>query len=181
MSCARWQARIAALDETAEIEQHLARCPDCAELKRELDETRAVLRGLVEFEPADSELEAVRRGVLERVSAPRRRSAWFTWVPAFAGASALAMVLAVWLWMPPEIGPPPVVRFPAREEPVQVARAPARPPRPKRARPAPSRVVIESVREMRDEEGGPPTQLVRLRSQDPRVVMYWVLETEGDQ
>ena len=176
MSCARWAARIAALEETAEIEQHLAQCPDCAELKRELDETRAVLRGLVELEPADSELEAVRRGVLERISAPRRRSAWFTWVPALAAASAFAVILAVRLANRPEIGPPPVVRFP-----IQVARTPERPPQPKRARPAPAGVVIESAREMRNEEGGPPTQLVRLRTEDPRVVMYWVLETEGDQ
>ncbi len=190
MSCARWEERIAALVEdglppaqATEAEAHIAQCSGCADLKRELEETRSVLRELHEIEPADWDLDAVRRSVMERVSAPRSKRAWFPWIPAVAAASAVAMMLAVWLSLPREAGPPPLVRFPETERPVQVARSPVRPlrARPKRARPAPAGVVIQSAREMAGAEGGPPAQLVRIRTEDPRVELYWIVEMEGDQ
>lgn len=190
MSCVHWEERIAALvgedlpeAGAAETEAHIAQCPGCAELKRELEAARLALVELGGIEPADWDLAVVRRSVMERVFAPRSRRVWFPWLPAVAAASALAMILAVWLWLPRDAGPPALVRFPERVQPVQVARLQPRPlrARPRRAKPAPAGVVIESAREMAGAEGSPPAQLVRIRTEDPRVVLYWVVEMEGDQ
>lgn len=175
--------RIAALDDdpAAEVDAHLAVCPGCAALRREMEEDRSGLLALGEIEPAEMEVEALRQRVLARAGEARPARAWWLWASALAAA---VVILAVWL-VPARQRFQPVVapvaaKTPAAVRPVELAQAPAPRRRPKRARPARTGIEIESVRETKDIDGA-PVQWVKVRTQDPRVVLYWIVDLKGEE
>ncbi len=177
--------RIAALDDepAAEVDAHVAGCPGCAALKRDLEEAREALLALREIGPVDTEVEALRQRVLARAGEPRPARSWRIWTPTLA-AVAVAVVLAVWL-VPmrhrPQPTPAPVVaKALSAVKPVEVAQTSAPRRRPKRTRPTRRGVEIESVREAKDADGS-PVQWVKVRTQDPRVVLYWIVDVKGEE
>jgi hypothetical protein len=105
----------------------------------------------------EEDLEVVRQRVLARIRGERAPRRPFGWV--CVGAAGLAAAAAVWALLPrpPELAPllPPVVRPAA---PVVVR------PRPARMRPRASSAPL----------------LVKLYTDDPEVIIYWIIERKGD-
>jgi len=174
MNCVEWEERIAlcaggdlAPAEAQAVDCHIAECAGCRELLVGLRESLALVRE-AHAEPVETaHFAAVRARVLAELEhAPARR--WrFAWLGAMAAA---AVVLTMAIWPRPELRlavPMPV----APAAPV-VARTVVPPPRPKTVvRPRPAQPVQEAA--------APPT-VVKLLTDDPDVVIYWITDTKGE-
>jgi anti-sigma factor RsiW len=92
--------------DAAEVERHLATCADCAALLKDLESTRAALRDSAPYYRASEELRPRIAGALDDESGvrslPRPTSGnRFLWgALGGSGATALAAVLAVLLFLP---------------------------------------------------------------------------------
>ncbi|HWQ54440.1 MAG TPA: zf-HC2 domain-containing protein [Bryobacteraceae bacterium] len=172
MSCARWEERIAlAVEgdlparESAGLEAHLAGCPGCREFRAELLESQAVLKELRSGDVAAPVLDRIRGRVMARVAEQPARAAFpwrWMWVPVCAAALTVVLLRPQEV---PEVPPPPV---PVAAIPSAPAPAPIRWPRPAVVRAA-------AVRHQERAEPLPPL-LVRFETDDPNVVIYWIVE-----
>jgi hypothetical protein len=172
MNCGQWEERVAlyaggdlASEDARAVESHLAECAGCQILLSGLPESLGLLRE-AHAEPVDAaHLAAVRARVLAELE--RGRNRW--WRLAWVGAAAVLAVLLFWAVRP---AAPPVSRIaklPPAPSPV-IATA----PRPREAR---SRQLAKP----RERKLPPPeTVLVKLESNDPDVVIYWITETKGE-
>jgi anti-sigma factor RsiW len=166
MTCARWEERLALWvegdlpeREGAELERHLAACGACREVRAALEESQAALKVLASETVDAMALAAVRARVTSAVveRQPRRSFAWWPLaIPALAAALAAAI-----LW-PGEAPPPPMA-----------ARA-AIPPAP----PAPKMVWTKPQARPRAEHTVAASEplLMRIETDDPNVVIYWIVE-----
>jgi anti-sigma factor RsiW len=89
-----------------EIERHLATCPACREISRELQQSQQALNSMpanppVRTEPSASIWPEVARQI-SSVSVAPRESAWRSWLPTGALAAAC---LAVWCAIAPSLSP----------------------------------------------------------------------------
>lgn len=99
------------LESTAslEVERHLAECPECAALLKDLDATRTALRNEVPYHRADGRLRTRIAFALDKEAERGHRiSAMFTrtrefWAGALCGAGAAALTTAMLLFaiLPP--------------------------------------------------------------------------------
>jgi len=174
MTCSDWEARIAlysggdlAFEEGAEVERHLAGCAGCREFRQGLEETLALMRAVHAGPLASADYSAVRAGVLERIDRRRRHA----WALVWAGGLAAAMALGLLFFVP---RPRPV-------EPLQFALTPPAASPPVRTEmPAPRR------RRVRRTHPGPAIApasepfVVKLVTDDPDVVIYWIVDDKGD-
>lgn len=96
------------LGEAARMEEHLAACPECRSLARELadelDADRRVLRALASEPVNEAALARVRAGVLRRIEAADRGdrtvlAAWKPWLAAALAATLVLGVLGTGLWL----------------------------------------------------------------------------------
>jgi anti-sigma factor RsiW len=173
MNCVDWEERVAlyaggdlAAVEAQAVERHVAECSACQVLLSGLRGSLALVRE-AHAEPVEAaHLAAVRARVLaelERAPAGRWR---FAWVPALAAA---LVVLAV------AICPRPDVRLamPMPQAPVArpVARTVLPPHRKTAARPRPLA--------KREQQPAEP-MVVKLLTDDPNVVIYWITDTKGE-
>lgn len=80
--------------ERARVDVHLATCADC---RRAIEDTRAVLTGLAAETPAQPDWGRYRAELRARLQAPRRRTWWWRPMPAMvaAGLACVAVLLAV--------------------------------------------------------------------------------------
>ena len=161
MSCAEWEERIA--EGARGVEPHLAECARCREFARALAESMALLKAAHEEPIAPAHYAAVRArvlGELERRRVPVWRRAWVY------GLAAAALVLAAGVWLRPGVQPPPVavVRPPA---------APATEPVVQREKRVPVHKRVARVA---------PTEplLIKLETDNPDVVLYWIADKRGD-
>jgi len=173
MRCAEWEERIAlhaggdGAGEAAEVARHLDECAECREFERELRETLALLGGAhAEAIPAAA-YTAVRARV--RGAIGRRRRGW-----VLGSACAAAVVV---------LGMAGIEREMMRIETLpRVALAPP-PSAPVMAQthghPA-SPVVNSRPRQRRAARSAPETILVKLETDNPEVVIYWIAETKGE-
>lgn len=166
MNCPEWEERIALHaggdlppNEIAETEQHLVHCGSCREFAEGLAQSLAIAR-TAHAEPLQpAAFTALRARLLEQIAREPRPSRRLAWILPLLAAAATAVVL---LPRPVEpirttVTPPPA---PLLEQPV--APATARPIAPKRPRRRP--------------KPRPPAEplMVKLVTDDPDVVIYWI-------
>jgi hypothetical protein len=176
MSCDQWEERVAlyagsdlAPVDAQAVERHVAGCVDCRAF---LDGVRASLATVRKehAEPvADAHFAAVRArvlGELQRRPAPRWR---FAWVCALAGAFAL-LLLAWW--------PAPEERLVITTPNAPAAPAVA-PVGAKRALRRPRKVEAKAAKPLVRPEPAEPL-VVKLLTDDPNVVIYWITGTKGE-
>lgn len=170
MNCAEWEERIAlyAGGDLADgsVERHLAECPGCQVFATGMQQALEVLRTeRYEIEPAH--YAAVRARVLAEVARPRQRWIW-AWA-AVAGCAAILAGLGIEQQMRVEPLPAEVSLAPAAPAPPvgsavrrAAAAAAARPRRRARSRPRSDEVVV------------------KVETDVPDVVIYWIAETRGE-
>jgi hypothetical protein len=174
----------------SELENHLASCDSCRAFAEELRESQETFKSLRHERMDESALHRLRHRVMGEV----RRMDSLPWHvrlerflylglrrgPALAGlALFLAISGAIWYAVPPSEVPPPQIAQPLPPptvtfEPVNTAPGPvhaaARPQRRPRAAAPP---VLEHPAEERREV------LVKLLTDDPNIVIYWLVEQNG--
>ncbi len=177
MSCHKYQ-KMTALHVAGDLpeakvprlEEHLGGCPACRSLAEELRASQSALEALRGEPVEEAALEQVRQRVLARIATegqPARRLGW-----AYALAAGLAVVAVGALWnvayRPAPHAPQPAVAVvprqagPAPAESDKTGVLPHRAPRVKR--PAPAAEPL----------------LVKLITDDPEVIIYWLIEKKGD-
>jgi hypothetical protein len=191
MSCQEWEERIAlhaggdlSLAEAAAVEHHLAGCAPCRETAAAYGWGLDLLREAHREPLPEAHFAAVRARVLAELGTARQpvwRRPW-AWVLA-AGAAA---VLAALVFAPARQQPVPRIAA-AQPAPPAMAPAfsqpPAGPTRVARAR----RIarVRSSTRESavaRQPGNGPSDEplLIKLYTDDPNVIIYWIADRKGE-
>ena len=167
MNCVDWEERIAlysggdlAPEEAQAAERHVAECAGCQLLLSGLRESLSLVRE-AHVEGVDAaHFAAVRARVLAELERGPARRWRFGWVYALA-AAAVVMLIALW---------------PRPEQRMVVAMPPA-PAAPVVARvPIPAGPLHRETRERK----GVETVMVKLETDDPDVVIYWIAETKGE-
>jgi putative zinc finger protein len=177
MNCRDWEERIALHaggdlrpEEAVETEGHLRECAHCREFAIELRVHAAWMREVHSELPAATDFAAMRAGVLERLESRRRPAAWrLVWA---GGLAAIAALVLLWFETP-------------RREPVR--------PAPQVAVAIPSVTTVENppprpaqrhhrTHRLRPKAPPEPSQplLVKLITDDPDVVIYWIVDPKGD-
>jgi hypothetical protein len=126
------------------------------------------LRAAHEEPLAPAHYTALRARVLERVAAEDRRRRWgWLWVPVALGMSAVVMVS----WPRAEVAPPPV--------PVAAIPAAVLEVRTSRPAVAPATPAVRTRKRVQRIAAGEPL-VVKILTDDPSVVIYWVIDKKGD-
>jgi anti-sigma factor RsiW len=172
MNCVEWEERIALYAggdlvpaEAQAVERHVSECAGCQVLLNGLRESLALVRD-AHVEPMEAaHFAAVRARVLaELESAPARR--WrFAWIGAMAAAAAV-LLMALW--------PRSELRLAMPMPQVQAAPAVAR------TVPTPHRKVVAKPRPPQPVEEAAEPMVVKLLTDDPNVVIYWITDTKGE-
>jgi hypothetical protein len=173
MNCGEWEERVAlyaggdlAAEDAVAVERHVAECAGCQSLLGGLRESQAWLRE-AHAEPVEAaHLVAVRARVLAELE--QGPCPW--WRLAWVGVASLATLVILTLRpIAPPLPPapkiavaPPAVEAPVRPPPAEARKREMAKPRARKT-PQPSE-----------------TLLVKLESNDPDVVIYWIAETKGE-
>ena len=175
MNCSDWEEQIALHTggdlppaEAAEVERHLRECAGCQVLASGLKQSLALLREAHDEPLAAAHFSAVRARVVAELEKGRRPSWWWAWT---YGLAAVAVALLVMLALRP--GRTPERRAPvvaANHPPVIVARVSAAPP------PARRRVARRAVRPIVPDTPTLEPLIVKLQTDDPNVVIYWIAD-----
>ena len=166
MNCPGWEERIALYAEgdqpSQETERHLAACPDCRDFAEGLKQSLATLRAAHEQPIGAAHFAALRARVLAQIDRPHRPLWRLAWI---GGLAALVAVLVFLFW------PQPV-------EPIRVAvaRPPAPSPSPATLPVPPNPPLKRVARRKPAPKVRPPAEplLVKLITDDPDVVIYWI-------
>jgi len=178
MNCSHWEERIALHAggdlppaEAVEVERHLRECAGCQVLASGLKQSLVLLREAHHEPLTEAHFSAVRARVVAQLAQerrPLRRRAWSY------GLAAVAVALLIMLALRP--GRTPERRAPvvaASHPPVIVAREPVVPPSAHR------RVARHKVN--REPAPQPEPLIVKLQTDDPNVVIYWIADRKrGD-
>ncbi len=179
------------------IDRHLYECAECRALAAELRQSQALFKVLRQEAASAGALEQVRSRVLAEISGLRSSTAWgrrverWLWLGlrrgyALAGAGLFAAVfLSIWYFdrtaqKSLEVRDTQALsRLRSAERPLSVSEAPAKPRQAARAarRKAPAAVAEPVSHPARKE----PAQLVvKLLTDDPNIVIYWLVDQNGD-
>jgi anti-sigma factor RsiW len=181
-----------------ELEAHLQQCADCGGLAKELRQSQAILKSLREESVAPAALSEVRQRVLSGIE-----STWMTRIErllfgglrgryAIAGV-ALVTILSGSLWYSRQSSevPAPAIAVVDDGSDMNPSPLPAAPPPQEIQTPAkPPVVKTTSIRALRPRVTPPPeTQpeaepkqvMVKLLTDDPNIVIYWLLEQNGGE
>jgi anti-sigma factor RsiW len=174
MNCADWEERVALYAggdlppaEADEVERHVADCAGCQVLLSGLRESLALVRDAHREPIEEAHLATVRARVLSELERPARRWRW-VWLPGLVAVAVV--VLFVTLWPRSELRmalPPPA--SPSAPTVAKVVSVPA----------GPVQRTVQTVRTV------PAPQVsgsivVRLETNNPDVVIYWIAETKGE-
>jgi anti-sigma factor RsiW len=175
MNCSDWEERVALHAggdlppaEAAEVERHLRECAACQVFASGLKQSLALLKEAHGEPLAEAHFSAVRARVVAELEHKRRpmwRRAW-----SFGLAAAVAALLVMLALRPgrtPERRAPVVA---ANHPPVVVAREPVVPPPPHR------RVARRVARPIVPDTPAPEPLIVKLQTDDPNVVIYWIAD-----
>lgn len=166
MSCPDFEERLARGEEPAarEVRDHLAVCADCREFEERLRQARLGLSSLRDDLPDEAEMSRLRAQIVDAASRQRRPL-------ARVSVARLAAVAFFFARQPPTPGPPtppsavslktpePAVRSHPRTN-AAARRAPSKPPK------------VEHEEATRD-------LVVKLVTDDPNVVIIWLVSTSG--
>ena len=174
MSCAEWEARVAAYcsgpvdaAEAAAVDAHLSTCAVCRRAAEEMRACLGVLR--------DSDYAAVRARVLGSV-APSRRRLW-KWAATAALAAAAALLFAFEVPSRPEQLPVRAIALP----PAPPISLPVAAPVPLRVhRVAMHRAVRPNLIPVAQSAPEVKPLVVKLVTDDPNVVIYWITSKSGE-
>jgi hypothetical protein len=179
MNCPEWEERIAAGEPDEAADGHLAGCAACREFAAEIESAVAVLRAAHAGEIAPAHYAAVRARVWARIGERRRKLMWRL---ALAAAVLIALLYpALERWRTPQSSAPlrvavrtPEIAAPAAGEPVLRAggTAGARASARRHAIPQPRL----QARPQRPRQPRRQPLLIKLLTDDPNVVIYWVAE-----
>lgn len=156
--------------EAERVETHLAACPDCRVFADQLRQSQAALKSLGDEEIAPAALLSVRSRVTERINRPKRFAYW-VWAPA-AAACAVLLVISFYPREKRLAIPAPTVVAEATQAGMPVLQA-GRGPAPLRKR----------VRAKRTTQARMPVLqplVVKMLTDDPDVVIYWITEPNGE-
>jgi hypothetical protein len=169
MNCPEFE-RLAAAAAEDEIERHIAGCEACRMLSEGL-------RSLREDAVPDAAYVAVRARVLDQVRGERRRW-WRWWLGAAAAACAVIVVLLSWRTVT-SVAPPPRVALTA--PPAPEVKVSVKPPldRPRRLSRGRHRVQAAVATAKPAIDPAEPL-LIKLMTDDPDIVIYWIVEKRGD-
>lgn len=171
MNCAKFERLIALYVESdlpssdaRLVETHLEGCHGCREFAAEMRESQAALKTLRMDFVEEGVFREVRAGVLSHLSVPRKRVAW----PRYAIAAMLLMGLwSGWL------------RFtrPVASMDVEPRAAVIAPPPVMPVQALPQRVRSARVSRHRVFKSEP--LVVKIVTDDPQVVIYWLVDQNG--
>lgn len=185
MNCANWEEKIALYmgedlsgAEAQEVRQHLAECPGCQLFASGIRESLAILREAHVADANEAACSAVRARVIAALEQERRPFWRSVWAYSLCTAALLLFVVVFWPRHRVEIAnrevpaPKPLV---IADPPIPVEAAPVRVARVRR----PHRLV---------KPAGPPLiaaqpekpLVVKLVTDDPDVVIYWITDTRGE-
>jgi hypothetical protein len=171
MNCRECQERIMLDAANAEVERHLETCAECREFRASLHEVLGLLEETHDQALGDSQLAPVRDRVRARIASERR-----SWRPVWAGgAAAAAVFLMLWVGKRHE--------RPATEHERPIASALPIAPRPAAVPAAvPKPKLRARVHRVRKVPPPPPAEplTVKLITDDPNVVIYWIIDAKGD-
>ncbi len=192
MSCRCYERWIALFVEgdlpprkSRRLEEHLASCERCGELLHGLEESQASVKALAEVALPSSVLQemrqAVREGIDAGAEAPRSNPGWI-W--ALAGSVAV-LVLGLVIFFRAEAPEPERAAEvdPVETAPVTPPEVEPSPPVEVERSPEPEPVPVPKTR-VADAEPAPakPTgedMVVRIMTDNPDVVIYWLIEQNG--
>ena len=175
MNCSDWEERVALHAggdlppaEAAEVERHLRECAACQVLASGFEQSLALLREAHNEPLAPAHFSAVRARVVAELEQKRRPLWAWAWSLGLAAALvALLVMLALRPGRAPEHRAPVVA---VNHPPVVVAHEPAvaPPPHPRVARRAARPIVPDAP--------DPEPLIVKLQTDDPNVVIYWIAD-----
>jgi len=180
MNCRDWEERVALHAggdlppaEAAEVERHLRECGGCQVLASGLRESLALLREAHDEPLAAAHFSAVRARVVAELEQERRRGAFWArrWAWSFGLAAAVVASLVMLALRPG--------RTPERPAPVVAANHPlviADPEEPPAVPPPHRRVARRVVRPVVPDAPNPEPLIVKLQTDDPNVVIYWIAD-----
>ena len=183
MNCRDWEERIALYAggdatpaEAVEAERHVAGCAGCQVLLSGLRESLRLLRAEHQEPVEEAHFAAVRARVLAQIeSAPARW--WKVWAYVLAAAVLAAMLLVA---VRPGARPVPATPKMAlvTPQPVQMPVAPL-------VSEAPDKAVVPALprprlRPVVQQQEPAETLTVKLVTDNPDVVIYWIAEKKGD-
>jgi len=193
MSCGAWEERIAlfaggdlAGAEAAEVERHLAECAACRERAAAYAWSLETAREAHAEPIAGAHYAAVRARVMGELRAGRRP----VWRWAWAGGLAMAAMVTGIMVLPKTVPVGQASRPAQAQGPVSQVAAlvygPAAPARgiaqSKASRPVhPRRPIVAQTGQEEGRPGGLPHQtVIKLLTNDPDVIIYWIAEGEGE-
>jgi len=180
MNCQEWEERIAlyatgdaGAGEGADIERHIAGCAGCRVFLSEQKQSLEWLREAHQEEIAPAHYAAVRARVMGELESGR--APWWkrVWVAGLGLAAVTAAVVVLTMARPHPVGPPLAAMKPAEGE----ISADAGQGAGSRPGGLPQRVV---GRRKRLPHRQAETILVKLETDNPDVVIYWIAERKGD-
>ena len=175
MNCSDWEERIALhaggdlpSEEAAEVERHLRECAGCQVLASGLKQSLALLKEAHDEPLAPAQFSAVRARVVAELEQARRPMWQWAWS---LGLAAALVALLVMLALRP--GRTPVAVRSNRSLTVAALSPPA--VRESVSAPPPHRRV---VRRKVNREPTPQLEplIVKLQTDDPNVVIYWIAD-----
>lgn len=190
MSCQEYDDLLALfaggdLDASVEerIESHIATCSNCRATVEELRSHREVLAGLADEAVDDTVLRSVRRRVMARIEPRAHRTGAWRWAWAAAAAIGAILVSVAVLKHPPDQAPVSTTQRPHPAPTVRAAETSA-PPTENLAAQTQSVTQITrvwtppSARPIREKAAEP--LVVKMITDDPDVVIYWLVDSEGE-
>lgn len=198
MNCRDWEERLAlyaegdlAKEEAAQVERHLGECPGCQMYSSGLKESQVLLQEAHREPLAPAHFAAVRARVLadlERERRPFWRHGWvFGFALVAAGLVALSVLPPVRSWLLPGHRPVPKPPVVALEHPPAVSAgglaAGVLVPAGNLATPAARRVASgrpSHLRRAREKAESNEPILIKMVSDNPDVVIYWIANTKGE-
>jgi hypothetical protein len=164
-----------------EMEVHFLACTTCRQVLDELSESQVLFKSIRQETVSAAELADLRVRVMERVAVQRPKPLWGRWVYALAGAAFVVLIMVGVLAREGhrdeksvkvvELVPPPpklqAVFPPAKPETQNPVKVNVR----HRAR---KKVIQPKV------SAEPPTpMMVKLQTDDPNIVIYWLFDQNG--
>ena len=164
MNCEACMRALAGEAGVPELDEHLRQCPACRDYAAALESDRQVLGTLRDVAPAA--LFALRRGVSASIA--KQRAVRRVWARSAGLAACLAGAFSILtLGVPEETPPMPHASFHAAGPPAGwEARTISR---PVRRRSAPAHELAKAAQPLK----------IKILTDDPNVVIYWLVDNEG--